>query len=131
MTSGVPKRGPLWVWVGTVGADLVLEILSLYEFLEGLLRDGLVHLGSLELKVTTWDGHHFISSRPYTLLESITNLSTPIPSYFPPTVWSIFSRRLRGLRFHPSVAVPQLHTSPLDSQGILQNASHDSTDQLS
>ena len=38
-----PKRGPLWVWIGTVCADLVLEILSPYELLESFLCGRLVH----------------------------------------------------------------------------------------
>jgi hypothetical protein len=66
-----PKRGPLWIWIGTVCTDLVLQAFSPYELLKSFLRDRLVHRlqiiadelsGNLELKATTWLAISFISS---------------------------------------------------------------------
>lgn len=39
-----PERSPLWVWIGAVGADLVLEVLSPYEPLKSFLCGCLVHV---------------------------------------------------------------------------------------
>ena len=114
--SGTPKRGPLRVWIGTVCADLIFEILSLYELLESFLRDRLVHRFGVGWNVRVTSNHvpprhHFHRHLFYHLLKSTTNLFTPIPSYFVPTPWSVFSRRLYRLRFHVFVAVPALLTA--------------------
>lgn len=50
----------------------------------------------------------FIGSYSKTLLNSTTNLSTPIHSYFPSTLRSILSRRIYRLPFPAPVAAPAL-----------------------
>ena len=53
----------------------------------------------------------FIGSYSNTLLNSITNLSTPIHFYFLSTLRSIFSRRIYQLQFYASSTVPALLTA--------------------
>ena len=108
VTPNVPKRGPLWIWIRTVCADLVLQVLPPYELLKSFLCDCLVHqlrMGwKIRVEATTCPAI-ILSALSYALLNSITNLSTPILSYFSSTLWSLFSRSLRRLqlrRFSPS-----------------------------
>ena len=53
----------------------------------------------------------FIGSYSNTLQNSITNLSTPIHSYFLSTLRSISLRRIYRLQFHAFVVVPALFTA--------------------
>lgn len=52
MHSLIPHGGPLWVWVATVNASLVLEFLRLDESLKLFLRCHLIH----SLATTMFDG---------------------------------------------------------------------------
>jgi len=74
--------------------------------------------GKLELKMSTWDRHHFISSCSDTLLKSTTNLCTPILSYFLSTLWSVALAVSTGSFFThllPSLRCTSPQTTPLDS----------------
>ena len=114
-----PKRGPLWIWIGTVCADLVLEVLSPYELLESFLCDCLVHRSWVVGGMKSWvKSNHvgatimFIGSYSNTLPNSITNLSTPIPSYFFSTLRSVFSRCIYRLQFHAFATFPRCSPAP-------------------
>jgi len=69
--------------------------------------------GELRLKATTWDLRRFLSVLYYSnaLVNTITNLSTSIPSYLLSTSRSVFSRRTYRLQFHAFFAVPALLTA--------------------
>lgn len=66
-----PERGPLRVWVGTVCADLVFEVLSLYEPLEGFLRGCLIHRCRMGWKVKVKSDHVGLPSFLSALIQAL------------------------------------------------------------